>query len=210
MLRYFIFSLIILPTVIFAQQKTYIKLNTAALVMGTLELDVEKHLSDISALEFGIGVRKQRLDSGQTAGFQSLARFRGEQNFNLSGMVGIRFFENNPYEHPFIAFRLTGAYYNEDVRLASEELQNFSGFRIGATLVLGVSFPLGDRMGLDAGIQAGYASPRKLPEPGNYYFPYMGYAVSDFNIVSVPGGHFQPVFAFRYKIQESRRDRIRR
>jgi hypothetical protein len=193
-----------------AQQKSYLKLNLPALAIGSYELGLERHLGSISALELGIGVRSQRLDSGQTPGFQSLARFRGLKNFAVSAQAGIRFFEDNPYEHPFIAFHLTGVYYDEKVETINEGVQDFSGLRIGASATLGFTFPIGDRLGLDVAMMIGYASPRKRPEPGNYYFPQLGYVVYDFNIVSIEGGHFNPIFALRYKIQQSSRDRIRR
>lgn len=210
MKNYVLIIICLLPAALFSQKKGFLKINTAALAMGTYEIGFEKHLGSISALDVGFGFRSQRLDSGQTPAIQALGRFRGQRNLGLSGTVGIRFFEDNQYEHPFVAIHLVGAYYDETVTTVDEEVMDFSGFRLGGTLTLGFSFPIGNRLGLDVAMQMGYAPPRKRPEPGNYYLPNLGYVVYDFNILSISGGHFQPIFALRYKVQRSSRERIRR
>lgn len=204
-----LFVSLLLCSTAFAQQKTYLRVNLPALIMGSYEVSLERHLSDISALELGIGFRHQRLDSGETASFQSLARFRGLRNHSLAGTIGIRFFEDNPYEHPFIAFHLTGVYYEDRIETTDAGIQDFKGFRLGGAVTLGFTFPMGERLGLDVAMQLGYTKPRERPEPSSYYFPGLGFVVADFNILSIAGAHFQPIFALRYKIQRSRRDRIR-
>lgn len=202
-------SMLVLGMCVYGQQSIFLRTNLTPLLAGSYELTLEKHLGEISALEIGVGFRSQKLDSGAVPSIQAMRRFRNVSNRAFTGMVGIRFFENTAYEHPFLSLHLTGVSYRDEVLTSTGTREVYSGFQLGALARLGFSFPIGQRLGLDVGMQIGYSPPREPPEPTSYYFPQMGFVVADFNIASVPGGHFMPVFAIRYKIKRSQRERIR-
>lgn len=186
-----------------AQKKSWISLDLAPSLMGTYSLKYEKQLSHISSVEVGGGFRYQSIDTGQTASIRSLQRFRGLSNKAQFITLGIRFFEDNLYEHPYLSAHFAAVHYKETVLTEAIVFEEVSGFNIGISMSLGVDFKLSDRLRIDLAFQGSYSPPREIPL--NYYLPGIGYNTFSLNLIAVPGLHIQPVLAIRYQLKKDKR-----
>ncbi|MDX2245391.1 MAG: hypothetical protein SF052_01340 [Bacteroidia bacterium] len=208
--------LLLLPFCIYAQPKTDLGVNLAALMMGTGDVRADIHLTPGVALQLGAGVRNQNRNSeGKAPSFQALGDFIQQKNRAAYFSVGSRL--TNPqedvYEYPYMGFHLTGVWYQENL-LPEDPLNgnpavvhSTSGFKLGISTTIGFSLRLTSTLYADLAVQMGYSKPRE--DLLAYYLPGLGYSTFGYGYIGVKGGHLQPVITLRYTIIKDRRMRIR-
>lgn len=202
--------LCLFPLALFAQPRTYVGLNVAPLAVGTFDLRIERQMDPGVNLQIGAGFRASVRDTNESAFFPALNRFSALRNRGGFLSLGLRVFEQNPYEFPYASVDVIAAYYREQVYAGSGLSTEIQGFDLGATLTLGFVFRLFPRMFADLGLQGGYMTPRRqLPTPPDYYVPGAGYSTFGFDLLSIRGLHLQPVLTLKYNLVRDRRDLIR-
>jgi hypothetical protein len=207
--------LLVIPTLIFGQYKIYLGINISPLIINTIDLNGEIQLSSFLALQAKTGTRFQNHESTDPPGLKFLSDYIQRKNKAAFLSLGVRLFNLTPteYEYPYIAFDVVGIYYSETILDTDAStggisiFRDVNGFRIGGSFTLGFVWRLSDRIHLDLGLQLGYAPQRK--EINAYYFPGLGYSTFGIGVLSIKGGHIQPLISLKYNIFKDKRQRIR-
>jgi hypothetical protein len=201
--------LFLIPATLFSQKNLYLGWNIPPVLVGTIDLRIEQQLGRNIAFQGGLGFRTQGRDTNETAFISALNRYSAVKNRALYFSAGIRAFERSPAEYPYLAFDIVGVYYDERVLTQNLELRDVNGFKIGGALTLGFVSRITKRLSLDVALRLGYSPPRPSTDVFNYYLPGLGYNTAGFNVLSVPGGHIDPILTLKYNLIKSRRDKIK-
>ncbi len=201
--------LLFLPLISFAQRPLTVGLNVTPLVIGTLDLQVEKPLGKITALQFGAGFRAQNSRNKTGSFLRMFDRFHALENNAFYFSVGGRIFEMPApdHEYSYMAFDVFGIYYNETIKNIDHSIEQKKGFNVGASLTFGMVFPLPGRFTIDLGLRMGYFPPRE--EPPIYFLPGIGFTTLGLDLIGVKGGHVLPLVMVKYNLIKDKRTRIR-
>lgn len=207
--------LLVIPLHIFGQKKIHLGVNLTPLLINTIDLSGEIQISNFLAVQGRMGGRFQQQKELDSPRLSFLSDYTQKKNQAAFLSLGARFFNLVPteYEYPYIAFDFIGVYYSEtilDVAATGSGISIFedvNGIRAGVSFTLGFVWRLSNRLYLDMGLQLGYASPRK--EINSYFFPGLGYSTFGIGVLSIKGGHIQPLISLKYNIFKDKRQRIR-
>lgn len=202
----------LLPLWGWTQSDTYVGINLSPIIFRTLELHLERRVTQGLALQFGVGIRAQSRNVGELLRFSALQGYVQPRNRAVAFSGGARFFNGKDLEYPYIAVDIIGGYYAEtleikDAGTGSLSTREVNGFKWGASFTIGYVAWLSHRMQLDLGLQIGYSPPRE--EVLAYYLPTLGFTTFGFDFIGVKGGHVQPMITFKYNLVRNRRLLIR-
>ena len=209
--RLSLLAFVLIPIFSAAQKKSYLGINVTPLVINTVDARYERQVGKHFALQAGTGFRLQNRDSSVIPPFGFLKSFVELHNYGAFLSGGVRVFDRNSTEYPYVAFDLIGAYFDEKIQSddgsGGTRVWSASGLKAGGTLTIGFVTELLSRVHLDVALQFGYAPPRD--DLNAYYLPGMGYSTYGLGIIGVRGGHLQPIVNLKYNLVKDPRQRIR-
>ncbi len=202
------------PAMLPAQSRTYLTCNAPALLIGTLDLELEQQLSRTLSWQLSGGFRSQRLGPDGKPLLSLLTDYVQLRNQGAFLGAGIRLSDPffNDYEYPFICLDLVGSYFNEDIAIRPSprqpfETQRVQGVRFGVVATLGFTLRLSERFYFEPALQLAYSPPRS--DLLAYYLPGIGYTLFGYGFLGFPGAHMQPLLSLKYTLIRSQRDRLR-
>ncbi len=201
-----ILFIFLLPLMSYGQRKTSLGLNLVPLMVNGMEVKFERQLAPNLALQLGSGFRSQNRKPEDIDKNRLLDPYVQEKNANAFISAGVKLFEPNLSEYPYLGVLLTGMYYNETYLNTDMQQLHSDGLSWGFTFNLGYVFSLGKRLSLDLGMQIGYAPPRTTDH--NYYYMGIGFTTLALDVIGYPGGHIQPLATVSYTIIRDPRSRI--
>ncbi|MEL6649486.1 MAG: hypothetical protein AAFQ87_01650 [Bacteroidota bacterium] len=204
--------LFLIPLYLWAQERTFVGLNLAPLLINTVDIQAERQLSPVFNLQLAAGFRVQRVGLENTPRVSLLQNYINVANDGLFLSVGGRLFNDsaNPYEYPYIALNLNTNWYRDRVyqdQLPNPAIESYQGWKLGGTFTLGFVIYVMKRVYVDLGLQLAYSPMRE--DMLSYYLGGMGYTTFGANRFSLEGAHFQPVITLKYEIVQDRRARLR-
>ncbi|MEM6346591.1 MAG: hypothetical protein AAF927_22070 [Bacteroidota bacterium] len=204
--------LLLLPLRLWAQERTFVGINLAPLLINTFELRLERQLSPVFNLQVAGGFRYQNVGSENRPRVSLLKDYIDYSNAGLHLSVGGRIFNDsaNPYEFPYIALNLNANWYRDrvlDRSLPTPAIVQYDGLKLGGTFTLGFVIYIMERLYVDLGLQIAYSPMRA--DLLSYYLGGMGYTTFGSNRFSLEGAHFQPVITLKYEIFRDKRARLR-
>jgi hypothetical protein len=192
---------------VWGQKKTSLGINLIPLLVDGVDLQLERELTPNLSLKVGAGFRRQNRKTTDPTEILFLDQFIHPQNRSAFLSAGLRLFEKNPSEYPYLAAQVGGIYYRDTYLNADQELAISEGMSWGFAFTIGYVFNIGKRFALDLGMQLGYSPPRE--QPLFYFYPGFGFNTRGLDIIGYEGGIFQPVVVFSYTLVRDRRARIR-
>ncbi|MFK7922965.1 MAG: hypothetical protein AB8H47_13460 [Bacteroidia bacterium] len=204
--------LLLLPLRLWAQERTFVGINLAPLLINTFDFRAERQLSPVFNLQLAAGFRHQKVEQENSPRVALLKDYIDESNDGAFLSIGGRIFNDsaNPYEFPYIALNLNANWYRDrvlDRSLPTPTTVQYDGWKLGGTFTLGFVIYIMDRLYVDLGLQIGYSPMRA--DLLSYYLGGMGYTTFGSNRFSLEGAHFQPVITLKYEIVQDKRARLR-